>query len=73
MIPLTRLNNETFMLNALLVEQVQSYPDTTITLTNGKILVVKEDESTVVELLTDFYSKVGVLVRPKEVGEEDEA
>ena len=73
MIPLTRLNNEEFMLNALLVEQVQSHPDTTITLTNGKILVVKEDEFTVVELLTDFYCKVGVYVRPKEVGEEDEA
>lgn len=60
------------MLNALLVEQIQSYPDTTITLTNGKILVVKEDEATVVELLTAFYSKVGVLVRAKEVGEDNE-
>lgn len=60
------------MLNALLVEQVQSYPDTTITLTNGKILVVKESESKVAELLTAFYCTVGILIPPKKAGEDDE-
>lgn len=72
MIQLTRFNNETFMLNALLIEQVQSYPDTTISLTNGKILVVKESESQVVELITDFYCKVGVHIWSKEAGEDSE-
>lgn len=72
MIPLTRLNNETFILNALLIEQVQSHPDTTITLTNGKKLVVKDSESTVVELVTAYHRKVGILFSGKEAGDRYE-
>ena len=44
MIEVTRLNGKGFMLNALHIEQIESFPDTTITLANGKKFVVKEDE-----------------------------
>ncbi|RNA69587.1 flagellar FlbD family protein [Alteribacter keqinensis] len=60
MVELTRLNNQVFTLNALYVEQVQSFPDTTITLVNGKTIVVKETEATVKEKITDFYRQVGL-------------
>lgn len=55
MIQLTRLNGESFTLNAVMIEQIQSYPDTTITLTNGKIIVVKNPEQEVADLVTAFY------------------
>jgi flagellar protein FlbD len=42
MIKLHRLNSEEFVLNAGLIEQVESTPDTVILLTNGKRLMVRE-------------------------------
>lgn len=44
MIKVTRLNGQPFTLNALFIEQIECFPDTTITLSNGKKFVVKEDE-----------------------------
>lgn len=60
MIELERLNGETFMLNALMIEQIQSHPDTTITLYNGKKLVVKTSEEDVVKKITSYYQKIGL-------------
>ncbi|MBU9714546.1 flagellar FlbD family protein [Evansella tamaricis] len=60
MIQLTRLNNQTFTLNALYIEQIQAFPDTTITLTNGKKLVVKESEDDVAVKVQSFYQQVGL-------------
>lgn len=60
MIQLTRLNGETFILNAFMIEQIQSYPDTTITLTNGKKIVVQTPELEVLELVTTYYRKIGI-------------
>lgn len=59
MIQLTRLNGEKFQLNACMIEQIRSNPDTTITLVNGKKLVVQELEANVVESITVFYQKIG--------------
>lgn len=72
MITLTRLNNETFTLNACLIEQLQSHPDTTITLINGKKLVVRESEEKVTELITYYYQKIGFLQMVKKVGDSSE-
>ncbi|WP_042224092.1 flagellar FlbD family protein [Oceanobacillus manasiensis] len=69
MIELRRLNNETFTLNALMIEQVQAFPDTTITLLNGKKVVVKEKEQTVIEMATDFYNKIGLQQSLNKAGE----
>ncbi len=40
MIQVTRLNGTEFTLNALYIEKVESFPDTTITLTTGTKYVV---------------------------------
>ncbi|HLR91794.1 MAG TPA: flagellar FlbD family protein [Atopostipes sp.] len=69
MIELTRLNGETFILNATMIEQIQSYPDTTITLVNGKKLVVKNSEAEVVSLATQFYQKTGIIGNLCKAGE----
>lgn len=60
MIKLERLNGEEFYLNALLIEQVQSHPDTTITLTNGKKIVVKTEETEVVRKMQAYFKKIGL-------------
>ncbi|GGJ55986.1 flagellar protein FlbD [Anoxybacillus voinovskiensis] len=67
MITLTRLNGKIFTLNALYIEQVEAFPDTTITLTNGKKIVVRESVKDVVELVTHFYRQISVIGLPREV------
>lgn len=66
MIELTRLNGETFLLNAFMIEQIQSLPDTTITLTNGKKLVVKSQLDEVVQKITEYYQTIGLFGTEKE-------
>jgi flagellar protein FlbD len=72
MIQLTRLNGEAFTLNALMIEQIQSLPDTTITLANSKKLVVKETETDVIQLITAYYQKIGLQGQLKEAGKSNE-
>jgi len=42
MIELTRLNGTHITINALLIEQLESTPDTVVTLTTGRKVVVRE-------------------------------
>ncbi|WP_164668988.1 flagellar FlbD family protein [Virgibacillus doumboii] len=72
MIKLTRLNGEVFTLNAIMIEQIQSHPDTTITLMNGKKLVVRDAESDVTALVTDYYRKIGLNGWFNEAGDVNE-
>lgn len=72
MIELIRLNDTTFLLNPMMIEQVQSYPDTTITLVNGKKIIVKNSESEVKMLCMDFYQKLGLIQSIHKVGEVNE-
>ncbi|WP_441351494.1 flagellar FlbD family protein [Tuberibacillus sp. Marseille-P3662] len=44
-----------FALNAFFIEQVESLPDTTITLKSGKKVVVKERESDVIGLINQCF------------------
>jgi flagellar protein FlbD len=68
MIALTKLNGKKFVLNALYIEQVEAFPDTTITLTNGKRFVVRESVQEVVDLVSDFYRQAAVLRLPRDLG-----
>jgi len=73
MIALNRLNGDSFTLNALLIEQIQSFPDTTITLSNGKKFVVRNPEEEVIRRAMGFYQKIGIGGIPTfEAGETDE-
>lgn len=72
MIEITKFNGDSFTLNALLIEQIQSFPDTTITLSNGKIIVVKETEKEVASLVTSYYQMIGIQGWQIEAGEQNE-
>ncbi|MFC7685412.1 flagellar FlbD family protein [Ureibacillus sp. GCM10028918] len=72
MIELTRLNGKSFSLNALYIELVESFPDTTITLTNGKKFIVKESEEEVQKKVVQFYKSIQVLSNPHLRGDDDE-
>lgn len=60
MIQLKRLNGDVFSLNVFKIEHMQSYPDTTITLVNGKKIVVQNDETEVIEKINHFYRQIGL-------------
>ncbi|MGG4169789.1 flagellar FlbD family protein [Rossellomorea vietnamensis] len=68
MITLTRLNGKSFTLNALYIETVEAFPDTTILLTNGRRYVVKESVDEVNSLSLTFFQKVNLLHLPQEGG-----
>ncbi|MDW0109223.1 flagellar FlbD family protein [Sporosarcina aquimarina] len=72
MILVTRLNGATFHLNALYIEKIESFPDTTITLTTGTKYVVLDSLDAVNERITRFYQSVQLLSNPHLRGEEDE-
>jgi flagellar protein FlbD len=49
MIHVTRLNQSSVVLNSDLIEQIESTPDTLITLTNNQKLIVLETAEEIVE------------------------
>lgn len=72
MIQVTRLNGSTFTLNALYIEKIESFPDTTITLTTGSKYVVLDKADIVNSRIIEFYKSVQLLSNPFIRGEEDE-
>ena len=69
MITVTRLNGKPFSLNAIYIETIESFPDTTITLTNGKKYVVREPHDQVTADIESFYTRISLLGKVK--AEED--
>ncbi|PIC65740.1 hypothetical protein CSV79_00685 [Sporosarcina sp. P13] len=72
MIKVTRLNRTTFTLNALYIEKVESFPDTTITLTTGSKYIVLDTVEEVHSRIIEFYQVVQLLSNPHIRGEIDE-
>lgn len=62
MISLTRLNGKPFFLNALLIETVEATPDTVITLTSNKKVMVQESVAEVVQRATAFLTQSRITV-----------
>ena len=58
MIHLTRINKAPLVLNADLIEQIESTPDTVILLSNGQKLVVLEDAEEIVRRVVEFRRKI---------------
>lgn len=72
MIELTKLSGKVFSLNALYIETIESFPDTTITLTTGRKYIVLEKEAEVRRRINALFREVQVLSNPHLRGEEDE-
>jgi flagellar protein FlbD len=54
MIRVTRLNGEEIVINDDLIEFVESTPDTIISLTDGKKIMVKEDPDEIIQRVATF-------------------
>jgi len=61
MIAVTRLNGSAFYINALLVETIEEMPDTLITLTTGKKIIVLEKAAEVTSSIQHYIRSIGVL------------
>jgi len=57
MIKVTRFNGKEFFVNADLMEFLEATPDTIISLTTGKKLIVKETVDEVIEKIIEFKSR----------------
>ncbi len=65
MIELTKLQNTQIVVNAELIEFVESTPDTLITTTNGKKLMVKESVEEVIAKVIAYKRKCLTLPRKR--------
>ena len=57
MIQLTRLNNAPFLLNCDLIELIEERPDTIITMTTGKRIMVEESSDCIIEKIIQYRSR----------------
>ncbi|MGN0437924.1 MAG: flagellar FlbD family protein [Lachnospiraceae bacterium] len=58
MIELTKFNDCKFTVNADIIEVVEETPDTVITLTTGKKIIVKESRKEVVDLVISYKKAI---------------
>ncbi len=58
MIELTKLNDIKFSVNPELIEIVETTPDTVITLTTGRKLIVKESRQDIKNLVLSYKKKI---------------
>lgn len=58
MIKVVKINGEEIMINAMLIESIQATPDTVITLTTNKRILVKEQVDEVRDKVIEFYQKI---------------
>ncbi len=58
MITVTRLNDTKLVVNSDLIEFVEAIPDTIISLTTGKKIMVKESTELIIQLVAEFRNKV---------------
>ena len=68
MIRVTRFNGQQYLLNADLIEMIESTPDTIITLLSGRKYIVRESSEDLVERVLAYRRGVlsGVVVSRKE-------
>lgn len=54
----TKMNNETVLLNNDLIETIEETPDTVVTLTTGKKFIIKESSKEILDKVIDFKMKI---------------
>ncbi|MBM7708064.1 flagellar FlbD family protein [Enterococcus lemanii] len=58
MIEVTALNGKNFYLNPDLIYRMDELPDTTITLVDGKVLIVRDSSKTVAEKIITYRKEI---------------
>jgi flagellar protein FlbD len=64
MIGLTKLNNQSFVVNADLIKFIESTPDTLVTLTTGERILVKEPCDEVIRRVVQYGRLLRRLLEP---------
>ena len=57
MVKLTKINGQEFFINSDLMEFIESTPDTIISLTTGKKIIIKETAEEVISKIVEYKSK----------------
>lgn len=58
MVTLTKMNNSLITVNEDLIESIEETPDTVITFTTGKKLIVKENIHDIVSKIKEFKKEI---------------
>ena len=58
MISITKLNDHEMIINCDLIELIEETPDTTITMTTGRKVIIKEPVSSVLEKIETFKKRL---------------
>ncbi|HHW71484.1 MAG TPA: flagellar FlbD family protein [Clostridiales bacterium] len=58
MIKVTRLNGKEFYINPDLIEFIESTPDTVITMTTNRKVIVMEDIGIIIDRIIEFRKKI---------------
>ncbi|MDP5273447.1 flagellar FlbD family protein [Chengkuizengella axinellae] len=61
MITVTRINGSKVSVNALLIETIEEIPETIITLTNGKKILVLEKVKDVIVLIKNYLHEINMI------------
>ena len=57
MLYLNRLDGKELVINGLLIETIEQTPDTIVTLTTGKRIIVKQKPEEIIELFMEFLKR----------------
>jgi flagellar protein FlbD len=63
MIKVTLINDTAIALNSDLIEVIEATPDTIISLTTGKKMIVRESVDDVIDRIIGFRRRIGITVR----------
>lgn len=66
MIKLTKINKEEIIINADLIETIQSTPDTVITLTTNKKILVLEEVAEIINKVIKYKLEIMTKIRIEE-------
>lgn len=58
LIKVTKLNEKELVVNAEMIEVVESTPDTVISLTSGRKIVVKEETDLIIEKVIEYRKEI---------------
>lgn len=63
MIKVTRLSGDPIYINSALIEFIEETPDTMVTLTTGKKLIIKEHVEEVIKSILEYNAKISQYIR----------
>lgn len=70
MIQVTRLNGTDLWLNPMLMESIESTPDSVVTMTNGHKYVIRESPLDITDKMQVFLRQIGLLASVHRRGED---